>query len=142
MGTPHHFLLLSLYTRWRSQLQGELARRIGSHLAGLLPCTQALLVGSELTALGTGQLWPQVPGLVLLAAVELSQILLLRLVDDCQHSCNGLAHHPDLGQLGRSTAGHFGDPQRGQFLLEVLELLHQLFLLLTPQLSRFNLGLR
>ena len=56
----------------------------------LFECFAGSLVLCEGTPQGTGLLGPQVQWLVLLAAVELSEVFTLRVADDGQHTGNGL----------------------------------------------------
>merc|ERR1719507_2170434 len=72
----------------------------------------------------------KVQGRVLLAPVQLPEVLLLLLVHDDVDARNGLPHDTDFGEFGSGTTGHLSNTQRGQLSLEVLKLLRQLFLFL------------
>lgn len=50
--------------------------------------------------------------------------------------------HSHLGELGSGSAGHFGHPELGQLVLQVIQLFEQLLLLLAPQISCLDLGLK
>ena len=78
---------------------------------------------------GASLLGSQVQGLVLLALVELPQVLLLLLVHHNVDPGDGLAHDPDLAELGGGSTGHLGNFEGGQLVLQVVELLAQLLLL-------------
>lgn len=82
-------------------LHCEFPAGVESLLALLLGGLFASLEGSELSALGTGQLGAQILGLVLLAVIELAQVLLLRLVHHRQHAGDGLAHNAAATHQGR-----------------------------------------
>merc|ERR1719357_466250 len=82
----------------------------------------------------------QIQGLVLLALVELPQVLFLCLVDYSQDSGDGFTNNADLGELGCGSTGHLGHTELGQFIFQVVQLLKQLFLLLAPQISCLDLG--
>ena len=86
-------------------------------------------MGGQGLADGAGLLGPQVQGDVLLVLVELPKVLLLLLVHDNVNPGDGLAHDPDLAELGSGSAGHLGNFEGGQLVLQVVELLAQLFLL-------------
>merc|ERR1712093_830535 len=78
----------------------------------------------------TSLLWPEVQRGILHGLVMLAESPLLCLVDDCQHSCNVLPHHLDLGELRCCTASHLGDPEGGKLVLELLKLLVEVSLAL------------
>ncbi len=126
--------------RSRLRAKGVLALGPESQLAGLLARLQGLLLGRQLTALGTGELGAQVDGLPRLAAVHPSEVLLLRLVDHRQHAGDVLSEDADLGELRGGAAGHLGDAQVGQLLLQLLQLLQQIVLLLAAQILHLQLG--
>ena len=88
---------------------------------------------------GSGLLWAQVEGLVLLALIEFPQVLLLLLVHHYVHAGDGFPDHTDLGKLGGCTAGHLSHTELGKFRLKIIELLSQLFLLAVSQLRALNL---
>lgn len=46
-----------------------------------------------------------------------------------------------LGELGSSSSGNLGHTELGQLVLQVVQLLEQLFLLLASQVSCLDLGL-
>ena len=60
--------------------------------------------------------------------VEFPEVLLLLLVHDNVDPGDGLAHDPDLAELGSGSAGHLGNFEGGQLVLQVVELLAQLLL--------------
>jgi len=72
--------------------------------------------------------------LELLVLVQLPQVLLGRLVDDCEHAGDCLANIAYLGQLGRSSSSHLGNAKLREFRLELIELLSQLLLLLSAKI--------
>lgn len=88
---------------------------------------------------GPGPLWSQVFRDVLFSPVQLPQIFLLILLHDSQDTGDVFAEYPDFGQFRCSSAGHFRHSQIGQFLLQLVQLLHQLLLFLTPQILRLDL---
>ena len=59
----------------------------------LSQCLPAPLVFGERPPHGAGLLGPEVQGLELLLAVQLSEVVPLVVVDHSQHSCYRLAHH-------------------------------------------------
>ena len=61
---------------------------------------------------------------------------------DDVHPGDGLANHADLGQLGGCPAGDLCDPERGQLVLERLQLLGQLLLLLGAEVGALDADLR
>lgn len=83
----------------------------------------------------SGLLGSQVLWKVLLASVESSDVLSLSSVDHSQHSSNVLSDGTDLWN-GRS--GQLLHLQRGQLLLQLSQLLLQLFLGLGFQFSNFD----
>ena len=99
-----------------------------------------LLLGGERAAHRTGELRAQVERDVLLALVELAQLLCLGLVDDRQHARNVLAGLTDLHQLRRSTASDLRNAEGRELRLEVMELLQKLGLRLCAQFGRLDLG--
>ena len=50
--------------------------------------------------------------------------------------------HANFGEFGSGSSGDFGDPERSEFCLEVIELFGQLFLLLRTKLRALDLHLR
>ena len=88
---------------------------------------------------GASLLGSQVQGLVLLALVELPQVLLLLLVHHDVDAGDGLPDHADLGELGGGAAGDLGHAELGQLSLEVIQLLGQVFLLLLAKLRALDL---
>ena len=68
-------------------------------------------------------------GLVCAYLVKLPEVLLLLLVHHNVDPGDGLAHDPDLAELGGGSAGHLGNFEGGQLVLQVVELLAQLLLL-------------
>merc|ERR1719186_1825446 len=108
-------------------------------LAGGLHGLEGLLMGSQGLADGASLLGAEVLRLVLLSAVELPQVVLLLLVHHDVHAGHGLADYTDLGQLRSGATGDLGHSELGQLSLEVIELLHQVLLLLGPQLGAFYL---
>lgn len=94
----------------------------------------------EAAAHGPSLLGPQVEGLVFLTLVEFSEVLLLSLVDDGEHTGDRFANNSDLGELGGGSTGDFGDAQLRQLHLEVVQLLEQLLLLLAAQVPGLDLG--
>merc|ERR1740137_428787 len=98
---------------------------------------QRLLVGGESLADSPGLLGAEVDGLVLLALVELPQLLLL--VHHDVHAGNGLPDHTDFGQFRSGSSGHLGDTELSKLCLEVIKLFSQLFLLAVTQLGALNL---
>ena len=88
---------------------------------------------------GASLLGSQIQRLVLLALVELSQVLLLLLVHHGVDPGDTLPDHPDLAQLGRGSPGHLGHSQLSQLSLEITQLLGQVFLVLLAQLGALDL---
>ena len=73
-------------------LDCKLPAWVQSLLALLLGGLDASLPGRELAAFGAGKLGAKVLGLVLLAIIELPQVLLLCLVHHSEHTSDGFAH--------------------------------------------------
>jgi len=111
----------------------------GLKSALLLGSLERLLVAGESLPHGPGLLVSQVQGLVLLALVELPQVLLLLLVHHDVDAGDGLPDDADLGELGGGSSGHLGHSQLGKFSLEVIQLLGQVFLLLLTKLRALDL---
>ena len=117
-----------------------LAARERTHALHGADALGVLLLGSERTTHGAGETRAQVERDVLLALVELAQLLSLSLVDDRQDARNVLAGRADLHELRGRTARHLRDAQRRQLRLEVVELLQKLGLRLCAQFRRLDLG--
>jgi len=98
-------------------------------------------VRRERLAQSPGLLGSQIQRLVLLATVQLPQVLLLLLVHHNVNASNGFADHADLGELGGGTARDLGHTQVSQLLLEVIELLGKLLLLFGAELGALDLHL-
>ena len=88
---------------------------------------------------GASLLGSQVQGLVLLALVELPQVLLLLLVHHDVDAGDRLPDDADLGELGGRSTGHLGHSQLGELSLEIIQLLGQLLLLLLAELGALYL---
>merc|ERR1711875_160241 len=109
--------------------------------ARLLPLFGRLDVefaGRQRASLGARQFLAKVQRLGFLARVEFAQLSLLLLVGDGKNASDGLSHDANFGQLAGGATSHFGDSQGSQFLLELLKLLNQLFLLLSAKFVRLN----
>eukprot|EP00983_Pelagomonas_calceolata_P023462 738992-Pelagomonas_calceolata.AAC.5 len=115
------------------------------------PCKQTIFTGSPAAAgLCSGprpslQTKPRPsthPALLLAGILEdLSlQCVALGLAVDGQHASDGLAHHLNLRQLVGCSASDLGDTQGAQFALQLLELVHQLLLVLATQLMGLDAG--
>ena len=117
-----------------------LATREGTQTLHGADALGVLLLGSERTTHRTGEAGTQVQRDVLLALVELAELLRLGLVDDRQHARNVLAGRADLHQLGSRTASDLRDAQRRKLRLEVVELLQELGLRLCAQFGGLDLG--
>jgi len=135
--------LVFLLERVRGQCSS--LERVLAH--GECPLSRALLgrldgqlVLGEGAADGACLLGTQVLGLEALVLVELAQVLLLCLVDDCEHARDGLAHVTDLGELRGRAAGNLGNPQLRQLRLQLIELLNKFILLFTPKVFCLNLA--
>lgn len=98
--------------------------------------------GGQGLAHGAGLLGAEVQRDVLLALVQLAQVLLRLGVHHDVHPGDGLADDADLGQLGGSSTGDLGHAQVEQLSLELLELLGQLLLVLGPQFRALDLHLK
>merc|ERR1719346_372000 len=120
-------------------LDSELSLWEGSHLVKLLSSLQRLLVRTQSLTNGSSLLGSQIQRLVLLALVELPQVLLLLLVHHGVDPGDALPDHPDLAQLGRGSPGHLGHSQLSQLSLEITQLLGQVFLVLLAQLGALDL---
>ena len=88
---------------------------------------------------GSGLLGAKVQGFVLLALVELPQVLLLLLVHHDVDAGDGLPDDADLGELGGGPTGHLGHSQLGELSLEIIQLLGQFLLLLLAELGALYL---
>jgi len=126
-------------SRYKLSFHSKLPLREGPEGMQSLGGLQRLLVGGESLADSPGLLWAEVQGLVLLALVELPQVLLLLLVHHNVDASDGLPDHADLGQLGGGSSSHLGDTELSKLCLEVIELFSQLFLLAVTQLGALNL---
>lgn len=83
----------------------ELANGEGAQAPESLGGLESGLVGGQGLADSASLLGPQVKGLVLLALVELPQVLLLLLGHHDVNAGNGLTDHADLGELGGGPTG-------------------------------------
>jgi len=88
---------------------------------------------------GAGLLGAEVEGLVILARVELPQVVLLLLVHDDVNAGDGLPDDADLGELGGGSSSHLGDAKLSELGLEIIELLGEVFLLLLAKLGALDL---
>ena len=116
-----------------------LATREGTQTLHGADALGVLLLGGEGATHGAGETGTQVQRDVLLALVELAELLRLGLVDDRQHTRNVLAGRADLHQLRRSAAGDLRNAERRKLRLEVVELLEKLGLALGAQFCRLHL---
>merc|ERR1712126_748981 len=117
----------------RSGLYGVSADGPLAHLHLLLPRLDGLLGGREGASFGTRQLLAQIQRLRFLILVKLAKFGLLFLMGDSEDARDGLADHANLGQLARCPSRDLSDSEGRQFLLQLIELFHQLFLLLAAQ---------
>ncbi|GMT05233.1 hypothetical protein PENTCL1PPCAC_27407, partial [Pristionchus entomophagus] len=120
-------------------LDGELSGDELSSLSKLLGRLEGSLVGGEGATHSTGLLVPDVGGKVLLSLKELSQLLLLGLVDDGQNASDVLADDSDLGELGSGSTSDLGDLETGKLGLLLLEGLEKSLLGLSAELSSLSL---
>merc|ERR1740117_635479 len=94
---------------------------------GLSSCgLRVLLLGLQRTANSPRLLGPQVKGLVLLALVLLSGILLLLLVVHGQHTGDGLPDGLDLRKLRSGATRNLRNAQLRQLALQLVQLLEKL----------------
>jgi len=120
---------------YRLRLEGELAKgEVSLLLDGLGGLLGELGLG-EGPADSAGLLLPDVLGRVLLALVQLADLLLLLLVVDGEDASDLLADALDLGELGGGAAGHLGDAEGGELTLELVEGLEELVLGLATELE-------
>merc|ERR1712112_316948 len=121
-----------------SGLDGELPDGPDARLLLLLGGFDVDLAARESASLRPRQLLAEVQRLGFLPRVKLAQFGFLLLVGNREHASDGFSHNANLGQLASRTACNFGDSQRGQLLLEFLQLFDQLFLLLSPEFVRLH----
>merc|ERR1719384_41274 len=120
-------------------LDGKLPHGERPESVDLLGCFQSLLMGGEVLADGAGLLGPQIQRLVLLAGVELPQVVLLLLVHHDVNTGVGFPDDPDLGELGGGATSHLGHTELSELGLQVIELLGKVFLLLLAKLGALDL---
>ena len=116
-----------------------LAARERTHALHGADALGVLLLGSERTTHGAGETRAQVERDVLLALVELAQLLSLSLVDDRQDARNVLAGRADLHELCRGAASHLRNTKGRKLRFEIVELLEELGLALGAQFCRLHL---
>ena len=117
------------------------SHRVQTFLALLLLDLPLQVTLSQCTTLGSCQFATKVQRLVLGALVELSKVFLLCLMDDSQHSGNTLADNTNFAELGSMSPCYFGNPELGQLLLQLFELVFKLLLLLASKLVCLDLSL-
>ena len=116
-----------------------LAARERTHALHGADALGVLLLGSERTTHGAGETRAQVERDVLLALVELAQLLSLSLVDDRQDARNVLAGRADLHELCRGAASHLRNTKGRKLRFEIVEQLEELGLALGAQFCRLHL---
>ena len=90
-----------------------------------------LLLG-QCSSHGLGPLGTEVQGLVLPSSIQFPQIRPLVVIDDGQHTSNRLSNHLHFGQFRGRPTGDLVHAELRELCLELLELLHQVFLALPP----------